>query len=136
MNLVGLDLNATRARAVQGSASAPPRVLALDGVHRDLPVALSLEGRYPEVGRPGLALRRRLPHLACLDLLAYLGERHVWHAGRHRLYAAKALGLIFERVQPVFTGMKGLALALPSYLTPAQISLLLPLVEKTRVSVL
>jgi hypothetical protein len=133
MKLAGLDLNATRLRAVQGSAGAPPRPLALDGAHRDLPVALSLEGRHPEVGRPGLALCRRLPHLACLNILPYLGDRREWIAGRHRLDAARALTLVFERVQPALAGARGLALAVPGYVTAAQVAALAPLLEKLKI---
>lgn len=136
MKLVGLDLNATRVRALHGTAGSPPRLLALDGAHADLPMALSLEGRHPDVGRAGLALCRRLPHLACLNILAYLGERHEWSAGRHRLDAARAMALVFERLQPSLAGAKALALTLPAYLTPAQVGLLAPLTEKLRVPVL
>ena len=54
MSLIGLELNGTRARAVIGPGEVPPRTLALDGKGSDLPMALSLENRRPEVGRgPG-----------------------------------------------------------------------------------
>src|SRR4051812_25797355 len=94
MNVVGLDLNSTRARAVHGPAGGKPRPIALDGAQSELPLALSLEGRQPEVGRAGLALCRRLPHLAVLDFLPYLGDRRDWAAGRHRLDAGRALALV------------------------------------------
>ena len=51
MSLIGLELNGTRARAVIGPGEVPPRSLALDGKGGDLPMALSLENRRPEVGR-------------------------------------------------------------------------------------
>src|SRR5438093_3576231 len=108
MSVVGLDLNATRTRAVQGPSGGLPRPVALDGAHSDLPLAISLEGRHPEVGRAGLALCRRLPYLAVLDFLPYIGERREWTAGRHHLDAARAFTLVVERLQTAFTGSKGL----------------------------
>ena len=79
--LVGLDLNSSRIRAVSG----PPGLaqpLSFDGAEGELPLAISLEGRHPEAGRAGLALCRRLPHLACLDFLPCLGQPRQWTAGR------------------------------------------------------
>src|SRR5256886_15424367 len=70
-------LPVSRARAVAGVRGVPPRVLPLDAPHADLPLAISLEGRRPEVGRAGLALCRQSPHLVCLDFLAALrSEEH------------------------------------------------------------
>src|SRR5947209_5631140 len=89
--LVGLDLNATRARAVHGPAQALPRLLPLATTADDLPMVLSLQGRQAEVGRAGAALCRLLPHLTCLDFLAHVGAPREWVAGRHRLDALKAL---------------------------------------------
>src|SRR5262249_31707694 len=83
--LIGLDLNATRARAVHGPAQTLPRLLPLAGTADDLPMVLSLQGRKAEVGQAGAALCRLLPHLTCLDFLANLGEPREWTAGRHRL---------------------------------------------------
>lgn len=47
--LIGLDLNATRARAVRGPAQALPRPLPLAGTADELPMVLSLQGRHVEV---------------------------------------------------------------------------------------
>ena len=84
MTLIGLDLNATRARAIQGEhhGSGPliPLGLPLDGNERELPLALSLEERHPQVGRAGAGLCRRSPHLACLDFLPYLGDDRTWNS--------------------------------------------------------
>src|SRR5207244_7837940 len=120
MTLVGLDLNATRARAVAGQADALASALLLEEGHSELPLALSLEGRHPQVGRAGIRLCRRLPHLACVDFLAALGEPREWVAGRHRLDAAKALSAVLERLQLACAEAKGVVLALPSYLSRAQ----------------
>jgi hypothetical protein len=134
--LVGLDLNATRARAVHGPAQALPRPLPLAGTAEDLPMVLSLQGRQAEVGKAGSALCRVMPHLTCGDFLAHVGEPREWVAGRHRLDALKALALVFEHVQPALAGAKGLVLAVPAYLTRAQVLLLTPLAEKARLPLL
>ncbi len=136
MTLAGLELNAARLRALSGSAETPPRVLALDGQAADLPLAVSLEGRVPEVGRAGIELCRRLPHMACLGFLPHLGDDRQWAAGRHRLDAAAALSLVFQYVQPSLTGVRGLALAVPSYLARAQVVLLVQLAEQLRLPIL
>jgi hypothetical protein len=134
--LIGLDLNATRARAVHGPAQALPRPLALAGTADELPMILSLRGRQAEVGRAGSALCRLLPHLTCVDFLAHLGEPRQWVAGRHRLDALKALALVFERFQSAFGGARGVVLAIPAYLTRAQVMLLPPLAEKAHLPLL
>lgn len=134
--LIGLDLNATRARAVRGPAQALPRPLPLAGTAEELPMVLSLQGRHVEVGRAGTALCRLLPHLTCADFLAHLGEPRQWAAGRHRLDALKALALVFEHFQPALAGARGLVLAVPAYLTRAQVMLLPPLAEKAHLPLL
>ncbi len=130
--LIGLDVDATRVRAVTGAADGLPQLLPLDPPHAELPLALSLEGRSPHVGRDGIALCRRLPHLACLDFLAHLGEEREWTAGRHRLDAARALALVFEHVRPSCAAAQGVALAVPAYLGPGQVALVLELAQQAR----
>ena len=80
MSLIGLDLNASRARAVAGPRSHALSQLCLDGDQVDLPLALSLEGSSVQIGRPGVALSRRRPHLACLDFLPHLTTGKTWTA--------------------------------------------------------
>lgn len=132
MSLIGLDLNATRARAMRGPANAPPQAQALTDTTRDLPLVLSLEGRTPVVGHAGSALRRRLPHLVCENFLTRLGTPHQWTAGRHRLDAAGALALVFDRLRSVCTSAQGAVLAVPPYLTRDQGETLTPLAVKSR----
>jgi hypothetical protein len=132
MSLIGLDLNATRARAVGGPRPQSAAALRLDGEHFDLPLALSLEARQPVLGRAGATLCRRLPHLACLDFLPHLGAGRTWNAGRHSLDADRALGLVFESLRRNLSGASGLALALPAYLSEPQLHLLRRLAEKAR----
>src|SRR5262249_41771305 len=134
--LVGLDLNATRARAVRGPAELAPQSVSLEEAQEELPMVLSLEGRRPEVGCAGAALYRRSPHLICFDFLAYLGERHEWVAGRHRLDAAKAVSLVVQRFQSACAETKGLMLALPAYLSRAQMALVALAAERAKLPVL
>src|SRR5947209_6828125 len=108
--LIGLDLNTSRARAVHGPAQALPRLLPLAGTADDLPMVLSLQGRQAQVGQAGAALCRLLPHLTCMDFLAHVGEPREWAAGRHRLDALKALGLVFDCLQPALAEAKGMVL--------------------------
>jgi hypothetical protein len=129
--LAGLDLNATCARAVAAAAGESPWAIALDGPHADLPLALSLEGRAVEAGRAGAAVCRRSPHLACVNFLPELGGARSWTAGRHHLDADTALHHVLAHLQHVCRGVDGLALALPVYLTPEQMSILGDLGEQT-----
>src|SRR6266487_2443455 len=69
---------------------APIRILLLDDPHPDLPLAISLENRALQLGRAGLALARRLPHLTCTNYLPRLGQPQEWKGGRHRLDALGA----------------------------------------------
>jgi hypothetical protein len=129
-SLVGVDLNGSRVRAAAGPAGGTPHPLPLNGGHAELPLALSLEKRSVQVGRAGLAVCRRLPHMACLDFLAHLGTSRGWAAGRHALDAARALTLVLEHLRPAWAAAQGLALAVPAYLDPDQVTLLTQLAEK------
>jgi hypothetical protein len=136
MTLIGLDLNATRARAIQGEnhGSGPyvPLGLPLDGNERELPLALSLEERQPRVGRAGVGLCRRSPHLACLDFLPYLGGDHLWDSGRHRLDAAGAFALVCDHLQRRIGRAEGVTAAVPAYFSAAQAALLTNMAGRAR----
>ncbi len=138
MSLIGIDLNATRARAVSGPRPRSATTIPLEDDSLDLPLAVSLEGRQPAVGRAGASLCRRLPHLACLDFLPFLGAARAWAAGRHRLDASAALGLVFHALNAPLrargggtSGMaSGVALSLPPYLDASQVALVGRLAEQ------
>jgi hypothetical protein len=132
MSLIGLDLNATRARAVSGPRQQNPVAVRLEGDYLELPLALSLAERQPVPGRAGVALCRSSPHLACLDFLGYLGESRTWHAGRHKIDAGRALGLVFESLARSFGKNVGIVAALPAYLSEAQVGLLTELAAKAK----
>lgn len=135
MSLIGVDLNATRARAMQGTA-AGPAPLALEPGQAELPMAVSLEERAPAVGRAGLSLARRLPHLGCFDFLPHIGTAKQWTAGRHRLDASGAMALVCQHLQPRFSKASGIVLTLPTYLGEGQTELVTQIAEKARWKVL
>ncbi|HVS37568.1 MAG TPA: FHA domain-containing protein [Gemmataceae bacterium] len=132
MNLVGLDLNASRARAVHGPGVGPSTGLDLEDGRRDLLLAVSLAAKTPVVGAAGGGLRRKAPHLACLDFLPALGEPRQWVAGRHRLDAAAALSLVLKRLHQSFGQAEGVFVTLPTYLSDAQEVLALQLAGKAQ----
>jgi FHA domain-containing protein len=133
-SLIGLDLNAGRARAVAAAPGHITELLPLAG-EAELPLALSLEGRTPEVGGAGLAVARRAPHLACANFLPYLGNPREWAAGRHRLNAAQAVALVFDRLRPACGHAQMIGLAVPAYLSPEQVELLAQLAVRSRLRV-
>jgi hypothetical protein len=118
---VGLDLNASRVRAE--AVGAKSRAITLDDPDAELLLFISGEQRTLEIGRAGFALCRRLPHLVCSNFLPALGQSREWLLGRHKLVAEVALNHIFERLRkPVTAETDAIALAIPSYLTPAQVT--------------
>jgi hypothetical protein len=121
MSLIGLDLNSSRARAVAGPRHHALAQLCLDGDQVELPLALSLEGRQVQVGRPGLSLSRRRPHLACLDFLSQVGSGREWSANGHRLDADRALALVFAALAGKLARTSGVVLSLPGYLSDDQL---------------
>lgn len=136
MSFIGLDVNSSRIRGVYGAMPHVTTVLRLEADHAELPLAVSLEERYPGVGRPGAALVRKAPDLACLDFLPHLGNSRYWSGGRHKLDAARALALVFEHLLREVGKHEGMALAVPPYLAESQIVLLARLAEKARLRLL
>ncbi len=140
MTLLGLDLNATRARAVHGPAGEYPRALPLEPPDHDLPMVLSLENYRPEVGRSGLRLVRNLPHLTCAGFFTHLGKNGSamkrWQAGRHHLDSSQALALVWKQLEFAAAQSKGTVLALPAYLTRTQAELASSLGAQQHVKIL
>jgi len=128
---LGIDLDASRARAATGS-STRNRTHLLDDPHPDLPLAVSLEKRSLEIGRSGDNLRRRLPHLACFGYLPLLGQPHEWKGGRHQIDAGAALSLAFDRLRASTGHFDHLYLGLPAYLSLPQIAKLTAIAAASR----
>lgn len=131
LHSLGIDLNATRARAATGRTSRN-RILLLDDPHPDLPLAISLEKRTPELGRAGLKLIRRMPHLTCGNYLPQLGRPQEWKGGRHRLDATSAITVLFEKLLGLCSACENIYLALPTYLTVPQVAKLNGAASKAR----
>jgi hypothetical protein len=132
--LIGVDVNATRVRAVAGPAGAP-QGLPLDDRHADLPTAVSLEGRTPDVGRAGTRICRRLPHLACVNFLPHLGTPRSWGGSRTMVTADQALAALLARLRAGAGHGEALGLALPAYLRPDQVALANDLAGRARLPV-
>lgn len=129
--LVGLDLTASRARAV-AAAAGRTRTLPLDEPADELAMFVSLERRHPEVGKVGVAACRKLPHLVCSNFLPHLGQPKEWR-GRSALTPESALAAAFEKLRPAVTAESdALGLVLPAYLTPAQVKAVAQAAGKAR----
>lgn len=136
MPLVGLDINSTRILAVNGPAGSWPRPMSIGGTQAELPMALSLHGACPEVGRAGLKLCRRAPHLACVNFLPQVGGPAQWGTGPKRLDAADALTRVFKLIQEACTEEEALVMCVPSYLEPVQAGLVRALASAAGLPVL
>lgn len=136
MTLLGLDLNATRVRAVSGPAGDFPLPVPLDPPGLELPMALSLERPRAEVGRAALRLCRISPHLVCRAFLPHLSESSPrrWTVGRRSLDGRQALEVVWQRLQPVCRSAKGVALILPAYLADDQLQAALKPARQARLS--
>jgi hypothetical protein len=130
MTLIGLDLDATRARAVSGAVSQPPAPLRLTETHVELPLALNLEARQIQIGVSALRLVRRLPDFVFQDFLPHLGRQRTFRGGRHRIDAERAVTLVAEYLGRAFGRSQGAAVAVPSYLDTAQIEYLANVANK------
>src|SRR5437762_3168601 len=117
----GVDLTSSRARGVAVDAGkAWP--LVLDDPAEDLLLFVALDRRTPEVGRAGYSLCRKTPHAVCSNFLPALGQPREWKCGRHALTPDAALELTLAKLRgPLAAGAEAAALALPAYLSPAQV---------------
>ena len=134
MALIAADVNATRIRVLQGMSPREGRAILLEGHEADLPLSLNLEGRSPVVGRAGLTLCRRSPHLSCTGFLPHLGENREW-TGRCRVDATLALSAAFDHVGARAGKHNAAAIAVPGYLLDDQRDLLQRTAEKSRLKV-
>ena len=88
---LGVDLNAGRARAANGRA-VRNKLFPLDEPQPDLPLAISLEKRTPEVGRAAYAVCRKLPHAICAGYLPMLGQAQEWKGEPNRALRGRGPG--------------------------------------------
>jgi len=124
MILAALDINANRICGLRGASGQRPQPLYLDGQDADLPLAILLGGRSLQIGRAAAAVARRSPQIVCSGYLAALGSAAEWRHGRHRLSAEKALRATLQHVSGRLSGVSGLVLVAPGYLTGEQVRLI------------
>jgi hypothetical protein len=118
----GVDLNSSRARAVSVGVGKI-RSLILDDPSEELQLHIALDRRTPEVGQVGVALCRKMPHSVCSNFLPALTQPREWRGGRHILTPETALEITLGKIRgPVIAESEAAALALPAYLTPAQVT--------------
>lgn len=131
---LGVDFNATRARAAHGKAGRN-RLFPLDDPRPDLALSMSLEKRAPEVGTAAAAVSRKLPHAVCAGYLPHLGHAQEWKHGRLTLTADTAVALALDRVRTATAGHDGVGFALPTYLSLPQIAKLTTIADKLKLKV-
>lgn len=131
---LGVDLNATRARAAHGKAGRN-RLFPLDDPRSDLALGISLEKRLPEVGPAAAAVSRKLPHAVCAGYLPHLGHAQEWKHGRYALTADAALTLALDRLRAATNGHDGIGVTLPTYLSLPQVAKLTTVAERVNLKV-
>lgn len=98
------------------------RTILLDDPKENRALVVNAEGPVPVVGRSGLGLVRRRPHLAFDTFLPMLGQSKPWQGGRHSLTPDAALRLAFDAVSPILHAeSNAVGIAFPTYLTTAQV---------------
>jgi hypothetical protein len=118
---VGLDLTATRLRGVALS-DWKTRALHLDPPAENLALSVALDRRTPEVGRAGTGICRKIPHAVCANFLPHLAQSREWRYGRCVATADAALEWTFSKARgPILAESEASVLALPTYLSPAQV---------------
>lgn len=133
--LVGIDMTATRARAVAGDPGKL-RGLMLDSAREELLLAIRFDSRTPQVGSAAHSVCRTLPHAVCSAFLAHIGQPKVWQAGRYRMTAESALGVILQQMAgPVAGETDFAALSLPAYVTARQANTLGELAQAARLPI-
>ncbi len=134
LRLVGIDLNATRLRAVV-AGEGRTRPILLDDAGEELPLFLDLDGRIA-AGADAVASYRLTPHLICSNFLGLLGTPHEWRAGRRALTPETATQLTFEKLlKPISAETDSAGLSLPAYLSSAQVRTVLELAISAKLPV-
>src|SRR5262249_5892748 len=123
MTLLGLDLNATRVRAVSGPAGEFPLQVPLDPPALERPLVVSLARSKPEIGHAGLRLSRISPHLVGRNFLAHVDHGAAepsWTCGRRTYNSRQLMNLVWQRLRPM-CGQDGIVLTLPGHCTAAHV---------------
>jgi hypothetical protein len=119
--LVGVDLSATRVRAV-AVGNGQIRPLLLDDPNEDLPLVVTLDRRTPDLGHAGLAICRKTPHSVCGNFLSLLGTPNEWRGEWHSFTPESALTLCLEKARrPITAETDAVGVVLPVYLSVQQV---------------
>ena len=119
--LVGVDLTATRLRAVSvGTGHLRP--LVLDEPNEELPLFVTLDRREADLGHAGLAVCRLTPHAVCSNFLPLLRTPHEWRGDRRSHTPESALAECLGRLQaPIAAETDAAGLTVPAYLSLQQV---------------
>ncbi len=135
LRLVGIDLNATRLRAVV-AGEGRTRPILLDDAGEDLPLFLRLDQRVPQPGADAVDSCRLNPHLICSNFLGSIGQPHEWRSERHVLTPESATKLTFDKLlRHIAAESDSAGLALPVYLSISQVRTVLELAQECRLPV-
>jgi hypothetical protein len=130
--VTGLDLTASRARAVS-VGGGKVRAVLLEDPNEEMPLVLACERRTPEVGRAAYALIRKMPHAVGPAFLPMVGQPREVRAGRYSFSPDACLDLAFSRMKaPLTAESDSLALVLPTYLAPNQVTRVVELAARQR----
>jgi hypothetical protein len=130
--LVGVDLSATRVRAVAAGVGSV-RPLHLDDPNEDLPLFVSLDRRPAQLGHASLARLRLLPHAICSNFLPLVGTPNEWRGERLTLTPDAALEECLKAVRPAIEAETDAAgLVLPGYMAMRQVRTVLELATAAR----
>ncbi len=130
--VIGLDLTSSRARAVS-VGGGKVRVVLLEDPAEEMPMFLACERRTPEVGRAAYALIRKMPHAVGSNFLPAVGQPREIRAGKYAFTPDAVLELAFNRLRvPIAAEADSVALALPAYLAPNQVTRVVELAARTK----
>jgi hypothetical protein len=130
--LVGIDLSATRLRAVAAGVGSV-RALHLDDPHEELPLFVSLDRRPVQLGHAAQGRLRVVPHLVCGNFLPLIGTPNEWRGERVTLTPDSAVGECLTAAGPAIHAESDAAgLVVPGYLTVRQVRTLLEVATSAR----
>jgi len=129
----GLDLTASRVRAAAKSLIPLERLTS--GSTSDLSLAVSMQNRTAVIGEPGLSIARTLPHLVCRDWLPGLTQGTTREVGRHRFEPEMPLDLMCERLASGLSKAEEIVLAVPVWMTPAQVTQVIAAATKAKLPI-
>ena len=130
--VIGLDLTSSRARAVS-VGGGKVRVVVLEDPSEEMPMFLACEKRTPEIGRAAYGLIRKMPHAVGSNFLPAVGQPREIRAGKYSFTPDALVELAFSRLRvPIAAESDSVALVLPAYLAPNQVTRAVELATRAR----